>query len=65
MKDDLVNMDSTIIDVSDCHGITYSKKDLIDKVRSSIRDTVTTIVRIRKVNLPGINDYIQEFESYR
>jgi len=58
-------MDSTIIDVSDCHGITYFEKDLIDKVRSGIGDIVTTIVKIRKVHLPDINDYIQEIESYR
>jgi len=65
IKDDLVNMDSTIIDVSDCHGITHAGKDLIDNVSSSIGDIVTTIVKIRKVNLPDINDYIQEIEYYR
>lgn len=65
IKDDLVNMDSTIIDVRDCHGITSAGMELIDKVRSSIGDIVTTIVKIRKVNLPDINDYIQEIEYYR
>ena len=58
-------MDSTIIDVNNCSGITEAGKELIDKVSSSIRDIVTTIVKVHKVNLPDINDYIQEMESYR
>jgi len=58
-------MDSTIIDVSNCSGITDAGKELIGEVRSSIGDIVTTIVKIRKVYLPGINDYIQEIEYYR
>ena len=58
-------MDSTIIDVNNCSGITDAGKELLDKVSSSIRDIVTTIVKVRKVNLPDINDYIQEMESYR
>ena len=58
-------MDSNIIDVNNCSGITDVGKELIDKVSSSIRDIVTTIVKVRKVNLPDINDYIQEMESYR
>lgn len=58
-------MYSTIIDVSNCSGITDDGKELIDRVRSSITDTVTTIVKVRKVNLPNINDYIQEIEYNR
>ena len=60
-------MDSTILDVSNCSGITDAGKELIDKVSSSIRDIITTIiiVKVRKVNLPDINDYIQEMEYYR
>ena len=58
-------MDSTIIDVNNCSGITDAGKELLDKVSSSIRDIVTTIVKVRKVNPPDINDYIQEMESYR
>ena len=58
-------MDSNIIDVNNCSGITDVGKELIDKVSSSIRDIVTTIVKVLKVNLPDINDYIQEMESYR
>lgn len=58
-------MYSTIIEVSNCSGITDDGKELIDRVRSSITDTVTTIVKVRKVNLPNINDYIQEIEYNR
>lgn len=58
-------MDSTIIDVSNCSGITDAEKELIGEVRSSIGEIVTSIVKIRKVYLPGINDYIQEIEYYR
>lgn len=58
-------MYSTIIDVSNCSGITDDGKELIDRVRSSITDTVTTIVKVHKVNLPNINDYIQEIEYNR
>ena len=58
-------MASTIIDVSNCSGITDDGKELIHEVRSSITDIVTTIVKVRKVNLPDINDDIQEIEYYR
>ena len=58
-------MDSTIIDARDCPGVTNAGRDLIDDVRSSIGDIVTTVVKIRKVNLPDINEYIQEIEYYR
>ena len=65
IKDDLINMESAIIDVGDCPGITDTGKDLIGEVRSSIGDIVTTVVKIHKVKLPAINDYIQDIEYYR
>ena len=49
-------MDSTIIDAG---------RDLIDRVRNNIGDIVTTVVKIRKVDLPDINEYIQDIEYYR
>ena len=58
-------MDSTIIDARDCPGISNAGRDLIDDVRSHIGDIVTTVVKIRKVNLPDINEYIQDIEYYR
>ncbi|KAL9957159.1 hypothetical protein ACROYT_G038763 [Oculina patagonica] len=65
IKDDLVDMDSTIIDARDCPGITDAGQDLIDNVRSKIGDIVTTVVKIKKVNLPDINEYIHDIEYYR
>lgn len=58
-------MDSAIIDVRDCPGITDAGQELIDKVRSSIEDIVANVVKIRKVDLPNINEYIQDIEYYR
>ena len=58
-------MDSTIIDARNCSGITIAGQELIDKVRSKIGDIVTTIVRIKRVNLPDINEDIHDIEYYR
>ena len=64
-RDDLIDMDSTIIDARDCPGITDAGKELIDNVSHKIGDIVTTVVKIRKVNLPDISEYIQNIEYYR
>ena len=58
-------MNSTIIDARECPGITEAGRDFIDNVRSNIGDIITTVVKIRKVNLPDINEYIQDIEYYR
>lgn len=58
-------MDSTIIDAREWPGITEAGRDFIDNVRSNIGDIITTVVKIRKVNLPDINEYIQDIEYYR
>lgn len=65
IRDDLIDMDSTIIDARDCPGITDAGKELIDNVSHKIGDIVTTVVKIRKVNLPDISEYIQNIEYYR
>ena len=60
-----MDLDSNIIDVKSCTGITYAGQELIDRLRGYIGDIVTTVVKIKKVNLPPIEEYIQDIEYYR
>ena len=60
-----MDLDSTIIDVKSCTGVTDAGQKLIDKLRNNIGDIVTTVVKIKKVNLPPIKEYIQDTEYYR
>jgi len=65
IKDDLVDLDSNIIDVKSCDGVTDVGQELIDKLRGHIGEIVTTIVKIKKVNLPPIEEYVRDTECYR
>ena len=60
-----MDLDSNIIDVKSCTGITLVGQEVIDKLRGYIGDIVTTVVKIKKVNLPPIEEYIQDIEYYR
>ena len=60
-----MDLDSNIIDVKSCTGIPPAGQDLIDKLRGYIGDIVTTVVKIKKVNLPPIEEYIQDIKYYR
>ena len=60
-----MDLDSNIIDVKSCTGITLVGQEVIDKLRGYIGDIVTTVVKIKKVNLPPIEEYIQDIEYFR
>lgn len=64
IKDDLVDLDSNIIDVKSCTNVTVVQ-ELIDKLRVHIGNIVTTVVKIKKVDLPPIEEYVQDTECYR
>lgn len=60
-----MDLDSNIIDVKSCDGVTDVGQELIDKLRGHIGEIVTTIVKIKKVNLPPIEEYVRDIECYR
>ena len=58
-------MDSILLDAkSDCAGFSIGE-ELIDKVRIYLEGIVTSLVRIKRVNLPPINGDIHDIEYYR
>ena len=58
-------MDSILLDAkSDCAGFSIGE-ELIDKVRIYLEGIVTSLVRIKRVNLPHINGDIHDIEYYR
>lgn len=65
IKDDLVDLDSNIIEIKNCHGITDAARALIHEIREYIGDIVTTIVKIKKVSIPPYGDYVEDIEYYR
>lgn len=65
IKDDLVDLDSNIIDVQHCNGMTDVAQALIHEIREYIGDVITTIVKIKKVSIPPYGDYVEDIEYYR
>lgn len=60
-----MDLDSNIIDVQNCNGMTDVAQALIHEIREYIGDVITTIVKIKKVSIPPYGDYVEDIEYYR
>ncbi|XP_074639190.1 protein tweety homolog 1-like [Acropora palmata] len=65
IKDDLIDLDSIIVDLKTCDDVTDHDRFLIRSLRGYIDDIIVLVVRIKKVNLPPVEEYVQEIEYYR
>ena len=60
-----MDLDSNILDVQHCNGMTDVAQVLIHEIREYIGDVITTIVKIKKVSIPPYGDYVEDIEYYR
>lgn len=60
-----MELDSNIVDLKSCAKVTDHDRFLIRSLRGYIDDIIVSVVRIKKVNLPPVEEYVQEIEYYR
>ena len=65
MKDDRDDLDSNIVDLKSCPNVTFADRVLIHKLKGYVEGIILSVVKIKKVNLPPVNEYVQEIEYYR
>ena len=60
-----MDLDSIIVDLKTCDDVTDRDRLLIHSLRGYIDDIIVSVVRIKRVNLPPVEEYVQEIEYYR
>ncbi|KAK2571924.1 Protein tweety-like protein 3 [Acropora cervicornis] len=60
-------VNNTLVDTQTktCDDVTDHDRFLIRSLRGYIDDIIVLVVRIKKVNLPPVEEYVQEIEYYR
>lgn len=60
-----MDLDSIIVDLKSCDDVTDRDQFLIHSLRGYVDDIKVSVVRIKKVKLPPVEEYVQEIEYYR
>ena len=60
-----MDLDSIIVDLKTSDEVTDHDRLLIRSLLGYIDNIIVSVVRIKKVNLPPVEEYVQEIEYYR
>ncbi|XP_074605955.1 protein tweety homolog 3-like isoform X2 [Acropora palmata] len=65
IKDDLVDLDRNLGELKSCAKVTHHYRFIIHSLQGFVDDIIGLVARIKKVNLPPFEEYVQEIENYR
>ena len=60
-----MDLDSNIVDLKSCPNFTVADHVRIHSLRGYVGDIIVLVVKIKKVNFPPVEEYVQEIEYYR
>ncbi|XP_068671687.1 protein tweety homolog 3-like isoform X1 [Montipora foliosa] len=65
IKDDLLDLESNIVDLESCPGVTDVDHAHIHELRGYVDDIIISVVKIKKVDLPPVEDDVRDIEYIR
>ena len=60
-----MDLGSNMVDLLSCRRVTHADRVLIHKLKGYVEDIIVSLVKIKEVNLPPVEEYVQEIEYYR
>ncbi|XP_067045360.1 protein tweety homolog 3-like isoform X1 [Acropora muricata] len=65
IKDNLVDLDRNLGELKSCAKVTHHYRFIIHSLQGFMDDIIGLVARIKKVDLPPFEEYVQEKENYR
>ena len=60
-----MDLESNIVDLESCPGVTDVDHALIHELRGYVDDIIISVVKIKKVDLPPVEEDVREIEYIR